>query len=138
MSNLTPPVTVTAVPTNVSTETAVLTIPFAGGAAANPVTGIIGGSGPKNLVSGSLNITPGTSTTAIVLKCRQGAATVAGTQVSLSKTVGVTAAVPVEIPFNFDDTSGVFADAYTITVTQTGGTVAGTVNAGVGYTTDHP
>jgi hypothetical protein len=136
MSNLTTPVTVTAVPTNVSTETPVLTLPFAGGAAANPVVGG-GGAGPKNLISGSLNITPGTSTTAIVVKCRQGANTVAGTQVSLSKTVGVTAAVPVEIPFNFDDLSGVFADAYTITVTQTAGTVAGTVNVGVGYTQDH-
>lgn len=138
MSNLTPPVTVTAVATNVSTETAVLTLPFAGGASENPIQGISGGSGPKNLVSGSLNVTPGTSTTAIVVKCRQGAATVAGTQVSVSKTVGVTAAIPVEIPFYFDDTSGVYSSAYTITVTQTAGTVAGTVNAGVGCVQDHP
>jgi hypothetical protein len=138
MSNFSTPQSATAVATNVSTETAILTIPFSSGATANALLGIpVASAAGKNVVLGSMNITAGTGTTAVVVKCRQGAGTVAGTQVGPSKTVTLAATATAEIPLAFQDTAPNSAEAYTITVTQTGGTAAGTVNAITAYTSDY-
>jgi hypothetical protein len=114
---------VSAVPTNVSTETAIavspnITLPLAGNTAK---------------VSGVLNITAGAGTTAIVLKVRQGNG-VAGAQVQGNMTHTLAAAASANVPYDVQDSSGAYAAdggiPYTVTVTQTGGTGAGTVNQG--------
>jgi len=80
----------------------------------------------------NMNITEGTSGTAYVVRCRQGIGT-GGTQVGPSITVTLAAAASGEFAFVFRDSSGVpfqpGGTAYTITVSQTGASVAGTVNA---------
>jgi hypothetical protein len=137
MSNISTPLSATAVATNVSTETAALTIPFSSGATANALLGIpVASAAGKNVILGSLNITAGAGTTAVVVKCRQGTG-VAGTQVGPSKTVTLAATASAEIPLTFQDAAPNSAEAYTITVTQTGGTGAGTVNAITAYTSDY-
>lgn len=84
------------------------------------------------IVEANLNVTPGTTTSAVVVKCRQGVGT-GGTQVGASLTHTLAAGASGQIHCKFRDTSGVpFApggSAYTITLTQTAGTAAGTVNA---------
>lgn len=83
------------------------------------------------VIEANLNVTAGAGTTAVVIKCRQGFGT-GGTQVGASLTVTLAAAATGQIQCKFRDTSGTpFAPggtAYTITITQTGGTGAGTVN----------
>ena len=132
------PTEATAVPTNVSTEGVVLTVTSAGG---NVLTAPIGPGTPntgaaKKLITGSANITAGAGTTAVVIRCRQNG--LAGTQVGLSKTVTLAAGSTAEIPLNFLDPAPVAAgQSYVITVQQTGGTGAGTVNDIIAYTPDY-
>lgn len=125
--------------TNVSTEGVALVIPFAGGCAANSSIAAPPGVGNpcKIRINGKINITAGAGTTAIVVKCRQGNNTVAGTQVGASATYSLAAGNNADIDFEFADTAANFAQAYSITVTQTGGTGAGNVNQASGYTTDY-
>lgn len=81
------------------------------------------------IIDGMLNITPGATTTAVVVKVRQGSGT-AGTQVGVSMTHTLAAAASGSIPFMVEDTAPA-ANAgavYSVTVTQTAGTGAGTVN----------
>jgi hypothetical protein len=83
------------------------------------------------IIECNMNVTPGTTTSAVVVKCRQGIGT-GGTQVGASETHTLAAGSTAQLHFKFRDTSGV-ADtvagtAYTITLTQTAGTAAGTVN----------
>jgi hypothetical protein len=139
MSNISTPVTANAVPTNVSTESVVLVLPFSSGASANPVIGVGQPSGQaKNLILGSMNITPGAGTTAVVVRCRQGNNTVTGTPTSAAKTVTLVAGSTAEIPLCFQDTAApAGGEPYSITVTQTGGTAAGTVNTITAYTSDY-
>jgi hypothetical protein len=83
------------------------------------------------IIEANLNVTPGTTTTAIVIKCRQGIGT-GGTQVGSSLTHTLAAGASGQIHCKFRDSSGVpfgpGGTAYTITITQTAGTAAGTVN----------
>ena len=129
----------TAVPTNVSTETAILTVPFSTGNASNVSLAAPPnvGAKTKNRINGVLNLTPGTATTACVVKCRQGAGTTTGTQVGQTQTTQVIAADPQVIGFEFSDPAPNFGQAYTITVAQTNGTGAGTVTDIVAYVTDY-
>jgi hypothetical protein len=80
----------------------------------------------------TLNITEGTTGTAFVVKLRQGNTT-GGTQVGLSETVTLAAAASAQAVFVFRDPSGLISQPggiqYCVTVTETGATVAGTVNA---------
>lgn len=83
------------------------------------------------VVSGDINISPGTGTTSLVLKLRQGANTVTGTQVGNSITVASSVSA---VGFNWLDTSALALNdpagmQYTVTVTQTGATGNGTVSA---------
>lgn len=136
MAGISTPQTATAVATNVSTEGVALTIPFSGGNALNDsLANPISGNTCKTRISGSMNITPGTGTTAVVIRCRK--TTVTGTQVGASHTVTLAAGVTDDIPYYFDDTAAGIAQAYVITVTQTGGTAAGTVNFVEGSTQDY-
>lgn len=83
------------------------------------------------VIEADMNITAGTGTTALVIKCRQGGGT-GGTQVGASLTHTLAAGASAQVRCKFRDTSGVPVGpgtSYTITVTQTGNTVAGTVNA---------
>ena len=107
-----------AVNTGTNTETTVLSTPMPD--VVEPVDHGV-------LVSGSLNITAGTGTTAVVVKVRQGVGT-GGTQVA-SMTVTLAAGNSASIPFSVLDLApGANPGRYTVTVTQTGGTAAGTVN----------
>lgn len=83
------------------------------------------------VIRGLLNVTPGTGTTALVLRCRQGTG-IAGALVGTADTVGVTAAVNAQVPFSFLDTAIAppANNVYTVTVQQTGATANGTINDG--------
>ena len=83
------------------------------------------------IVEANLNVLAGTSATAIVVRCRQGVGT-GGAQVGPSYTHSLAAGSIAQLQCKFRDSTGVpFAPggtAYTVTVAQTSGTVAGTVN----------
>lgn len=126
----------TAVPTAVSTEGVALIVTASSGNVLTAPTGPGFSTGQaKNLITGSMNITAGTGTTAVVIRCRQNG--VAGTQVGLSKTVTLAAGNTDEIPFNFLDPAATSIQQYAITVQQTGGTAAGTVNDIIAWTPDY-
>jgi hypothetical protein len=80
----------------------------------------------------NMNISTGTATTALVVKCRQGVGT-GGAQVGASLTITVAASTSYQLAFVFRDSSGtpyaLGGTAYTITVTETSATGNGTVNA---------
>lgn len=78
-------------------------------------------------ISGVLNVTAGTGTTAVVVKVRRTNA-VTGTQVGTSLTVTLAAAAVANIPFDVVDGPPGTLDDYCVTVTQTGATGNGTVN----------
>lgn len=86
-------------------------------------------------ISGVLNVTPGTAATVLTLKVKMGAGTT-GTSVTPvgGLTVPCTAGVNQWIPFEALDTTtgqtGTVAQRYTVTLQQTSGTGAGTVNYG--------
>lgn len=88
-------------------------------------------------ISGTLNILAGTSTTAIVIKCRQGNG-VNGAQVGGSITHTLAAGSSGSMSFDFlDNTAYALVNQtaqWSITVTQTGGAANGTINQGVAIT----
>lgn len=83
-------------------------------------------------ISGSIDVTEGTGGTAYVVRCRQGNG-VAGAIVGQALTDSLAAASSEVAGFSFEDSSGYLAQAgggqYTLTVAETGATVAGTVVA---------
>lgn len=117
------PLTQTFVTAGVSSpaaETAIASTPALGISPPANATGVI--------IRGSLNVTAGTGTTAVVLRCRAGVGT-GGAQIGNPLTVTLAAGASDTIPIDFEDSN--FSDpglAYTITLAQTGNSVAGTVN----------
>lgn len=85
------------------------------------------GTGQGVRISGQISITPGTATTAGVVRIRQGA--LAGTQVGNSITVPLAAGVPNSIPYDQIDTSRYPAGGgvYVVTLSTTAATGAGSV-----------
>lgn len=81
-------------------------------------------------ITGTVNITPGTSTTAVVLRVRQGGLT--GTLVGFSPSHAVAAGAAQSISFGASDASGWTEQAgggvYVVTAQQTGGAANGTIN----------
>jgi len=81
-------------------------------------------------IAGTVNLTAGTGTTAVVIRVRQ--TNLAGTQVGPSQTHTLAAGASASISFGVTDTSPFLQAAgggvYVITVQQTGGTGAGTTN----------
>lgn len=84
------------------------------------------GSGGFVFVEGQVNLTPGATTTAVVVRIRQGSGT-AGTVVK-AMTHTLAAAATGNIAFHVADLAPVAGGQYTLTVQQTGGSAAGTVN----------
>lgn len=80
-------------------------------------------------VSGVINITAGTTVSAIVIRVRQGAG-VGGAVVGAAMTHTLAAAASASIAFAVEDVTGAIqaGTAYTVTVVQTAGTGASTVN----------
>jgi hypothetical protein len=126
-----------AVATNVSTAKGMLTSDLVH-------YGVPGTVGEGLGISGVMNITPGTGTTAIVVSCKQNAGANAGGNIGTSVTHNLAAGVPGNISFSFLDTAP-NADSlpsspggaqnppqnqYVVSVAQTGGTGAGTMNYG--------
>jgi|KBSSwiStaDraftv2_1062776.scaffolds.fasta_scaffold1358516_2 hypothetical protein len=112
--------TASAVTLVTTAETAVVTVtPFN--------TSSPGGEGVS--ISGSLNITTGTATTAVVIRVRQGSG-VAGTVVGAALTYTIGAAVSATIPYDVLDTTALSATGqqYTVTAQQTAASANGTVN----------
>lgn len=106
-----------AVATGAATETVVLTT------TGNNVDTVQ----KKVSIIGFLNITPGTNATACVIKIRRN--TVSGTQVGTTESPIDVATVSQTVSFGATDTPGESANLiYVVTVTETNGTVAGTVN----------
>lgn len=102
-----------------TTETAAATSPFITDAVPHP-----GGL----LVTGTVNITPGTGQTSVTLTIRQGAGT-GGTVIQAGQAIAVTAGNPSDLPIYVIDGSPVAGGQYTVTVTQAGGAGNGTVNS---------
>lgn len=93
----------------------------------------IGPVGPNVIpidVSGTLYLTPGTGTTAVVIRCRQGSLT--GPLIGPAITHTLAAGASGAISYGFTDTSTFLEQTgggvYVITAQQTGGTGAGTTN----------
>lgn len=123
----------TAVPT-AAAETVIATTAAYSYDFPNPfVGGEHSGSGGGINISGSLGFSNvGTSTTAIVVRVRQG--TIAGPIVQAALTKPVTAGTADTVSFDFIDTSRAAAQSggvvYVLTVASTGLTVAGSVASG--------
>ena len=85
---------------------------------------------PGNPVSitGTVNITPGTSTTGITIRIRQGSLT--GPVIGVAPLHTVVAGAPQSISFGGTDATTFLEspNSYVITAQQTAGTVAGTTN----------
>lgn len=90
------------------------------------VTGVP--SGDNTRIHGVINITPGASTTAVVVKVRRGTG-VAGAQVGNTATHTLAAGASGSIPFDVTDFGAQFmSQVYSVTLTQTAGAGAGTIN----------
>lgn len=90
------------------------------------IVGNVSDVGEGRLVHGVLNVTAGAGTTAVVVRVRQGSGT-GGTLVGVAQTVTLAAASTASIYYAAPD-PGTTASQYTVTIQQTGGTGAGTVN----------
>lgn len=115
-------VAASAVPTNVSTETAILS---------SVPTNYNNPAGQGNEVGGTINITAGTGTTAINVKVRQGtglAGAIVGPAAGTNHTLAAGSSANISFDVLDPTVTPQPAQTYTVTVTQTGGTGAGTVN----------
>lgn len=115
-------VAVSAVPTNVSTETAIAT---------SAATNYNNPAGQGNEIGGTVNITAGTGTTAINIKVRSGAGTggaIIGPAAGMNHTLAAGNSASITFDVLDPTVTPQPAQQYTVTVTQTGGTGAGTVN----------
>jgi hypothetical protein len=94
------------------------------------VDGIPGSISPIR-IAGTINVTPGTGTTSVVIRVRQGNG-ITGTALGNPVTHNVTAAAPTQLAFSAQDLSGWLTQAgggsYAVTIQQTGATGNGTVN----------
>lgn len=102
-------------------ETAIMTTP-----------NISAQAGLQVRISGTVDVTEGTSGTAYVIRCRQGSGT-GGALVGQALTDSLAAASSEIGAFSFDDSSGYLGQAgggqYTITIAETSATVSGNVVA---------
>lgn len=119
------------VATQVSTEGVALYIAVNPGDYFNPSLANLPSVGNVNnyAIDGSMNITAGAGTTAVVVRCRRGNG-VTGAVVGQVETDTLAATNSASIPFDFTDQNApanTFT-GYSITVTQTGGTGAGNVS----------
>jgi hypothetical protein len=111
-------VTATAVTDGGATETVVI---VSGAVSTNTVNDTV-------TVFGMIDITPGTSATAVVVKVYRGA-TKAGTQIGATETGTLAATAHGAIPFAFSDQPGLVASQqYCVSVTETAAAADGTVN----------
>lgn len=108
-----------------------------GGAPNNAVETVVATSAPVTTsgvgsnvrIIADLVLTPGATTTAAVIKVERGTAA-GGTQVGATKTVTVVAATPIGIHIDVTDLIGeVAGQQWVITITQTGGSGAGSTAA---------
>jgi hypothetical protein len=136
MSGIGTNATALAVAVTAAAETVVLTIPFSAGNSLNSSLANAPGVGKpsNNRIAGAMDLLAGTGTTAVVTRCRQGSLT--GAVVGVLETDTLAATNTGAIPFDFKDTASGYAQAYVITVQQTGGTANGTVNYINGCVTD--
>lgn len=87
-------------------------------------------NGDQIQIDGTLDITAGTGTTAVTIRCRRGNG-VTGAIVGAAEPDTLAAGASEAVPFTFTDQPGdVAGQVYTLTVQQTGGTGNGTVNGG--------
>lgn len=120
-----------AVATPVSAEGVALYIASAPDDFSNASIASLPGYGNLNnyAIEGSLNITAGSGTTSVTLRCRRGNG-ITGTQIGASISLPLAAGATNSFPFDFTDAAAPangFA-GYSITVQQSAGTGAGTVN----------
>lgn len=77
------------------------------------------------VITGVVNVTPGTTTSGVTIRVRQGS--ISGNVVGVAEADNVVAAVPADIPFEANDQTG-SATGWVITAQQTAATANGTVN----------
>lgn len=109
-----------AVPVTLVAETAVYTSP------------LIATANPSTMIRGHINFTPGTGATQVQVRIKKGVGTT-GSVIGRTDNIGVTAGVPIQIPFGYDDNGGWFAQGpagaqVSITLQQVGASADGTVN----------
>lgn len=118
------------------TATTGLTNPAAAAETAVFVTPVLAPTGPAEApgqnpvsITGTINLTPGTTATGATIRVRQGNG-VAGALVGAAPVHTVAAAAPQSISFGATDNSGYLQGGgqYTITVTMTAATAATTIN----------
>lgn len=77
----------------------------------------------------SLNITTGTTSTAVVIRTRAGQNTVTGALIGVARTITTTAGNVYEITIEVPDAAqAALANGFTVTVAETGATANGNVN----------
>lgn len=143
--NAATPARATAVATPNATEGVALTVPvIPGDLTSSNIANLPGVGNTANYeINGVLNVTPGATTTAVVIACRRGQNTTTGAIVGQKLTHTVAAGASASIAFEFLDavTAASVASAplngYSITIQQTGGTAPGTVNDIVGKVRDY-
>jgi hypothetical protein len=75
----------------------------------------------NSLIRGVFNLTGGSSTTGVTMKCYRGP--VVGTQIGTTQTISVNGAVSVNVPFCFQDLANpIPQDGYSIGLTAVGAT----------------
>lgn len=88
------------------------------------------------LITGHINVTPGTTTSAVVLKLYQGSGLTGTLVKTLTRTLA--AAVVGQLAFTIQDTAPIAGLQYTMSITQTAGAAAGTVNDAILVATPYP
>lgn len=126
-----PTIAFSGVPTNVSTE---------GGVQSSNTLDYEAPVGQGMKVRGTINVTAGTGTTAVVLRVRKGGLTGAlvGPAMTHTLAAGASANIPYDVldnaptqsPIDPQGAQSVGSNLYLLTIQQTGGTAAGTVNYG--------
>ena len=87
--------------------------------------------GDAVMMTGTIDFTTGTGTTAVTVRCRRGNG-ITGTQVGVSEADTLAAGVSSPIGFDFVDFPGAVAgQQYSITIQQTGATANGAVASAV-------
>jgi hypothetical protein len=111
---------------SVTTDTPVVTTAETAAVVSDPLTGSTDGA--KYTISGVINITAGTATTAVVIRVRRGNG-VAGTLVGETEPHTLAAGAQANIPYGVTDFPGaVGSQQYTASVVQTAATGNGAIN----------
>jgi hypothetical protein len=118
----------TAVTLTTTSETVVASVATTGIPAVPAGAIAVAPVSPPAIISGVINVTPGTATTSLTVRCRSGLNNVAGGLVGAiaGESVAASAVTGQNLPYEFTDPTGQAA-GYTITIQQNAATGNGSV-----------